>query len=115
MPTPAPSNPSPPRPRGPVQSGPVQCSPVRSAPHFGIPPRPACRPAPPRFGTFCFWTVLLLFLAAFALLGVLADTRNSGQSLSSTFAGGHFILKFVLAIGAITAVIAGIASRHQSR
>jgi polyferredoxin len=75
-----------------------------------LPPRPQCRPAPPRKETLCFWIILLLFLAGLGYLALLASTNDTGPMLTYSAPG---VIGTLLAIAAIAAVIAGIACNHQ--
>lgn len=77
-------------------------------------PRPlkSC-PAQSRAGTLCFWTVFLLFFTVIGYLGVLAYTRNAGQSQPISGTGGHLGIALVLVGCAIATVIGVIATRYK--
>jgi hypothetical protein len=86
-----------------------------SSPTPLLPPRPARPPAQPRAHTLCFWTILILFVAALGYLGLLAFAGNTGALPSAAGLDGHRLAGFLLAVCTIVAVAAGIATRHQHR
>jgi multisubunit Na+/H+ antiporter MnhG subunit len=85
----------------------------QSSPAQSWPPRPRCRPAPARAGTVCFWVVFAFFFAAIGYLGLLAYTRNAGQSQPNSGTEGHLVLGLMLAAFAIAAVLGVIATRYK--
>jgi TRAP-type C4-dicarboxylate transport system permease small subunit len=78
-------------------------------------PKPPLRPCPAesRAGALCFWTVLLLFFAGIGYLGMLAFSRNAGQSQPSSSINGHVVSGSLLVGCAIAAVIGVIATRYK--
>jgi hypothetical protein len=85
----------------------------QSPPAVALPPRPHCRPTPPRSATACFWVVFLIFFAALGYLGQLAYTRNAGQPQPNSGTEGHLVSGLVLVGFAIAAVIGVIATRYK--
>jgi len=77
-----------------------------------VPPRPVRRPPPPRAATFCFWSVLVLFVAALCYLGLLAFAANAGLFFSAG-SGSHFLIWILVAIFAAATVAVGVAARHH--
>jgi hypothetical protein len=58
--------------------------------------------------------VLLLFFAGLGYLGMLAHTRNAGQSQPTSSIGGHLVFGLLLVAFAVAAVIGGIARYHRN-
>jgi hypothetical protein len=85
----------------------------QSSPTHTLPPRPQCRPVPPRSGTICFWVVFFFFFAAIGYVGLLAYTRNAGQAQPDSGTEGHLVLGLMMVAFAVATVFGVIATRFK--
>jgi hypothetical protein len=78
-----------------------------------LPPRPERRACASRGATFCFWTVLVLFIAALVYIGLLAFASKTGSLPSTAMFNGDLFSGCILACCTIAAVAGCIATRNH--